>query len=313
MAKSFIQTYDLKNVSSCTLIVTLRVDLLSADQKLAEEHNNQYTTSLNIPLAVDSLNIHSTSSSPTNEVKVLEYKNDANRKIFLYAAVSALALDALLVLILIVFLHLTTNEDVTYEAKIRKILRSYRSFIQRMEGEFDYEGYQIVIIQSFTELLGIRDTIQSPVLMTENHDETMTRFLIPTSNRILYVFEIKVDNYDEIYSKLEQTVEEIAPEAEPPMPEPVIEATPVVESPMPEPVIEAPVVVKPVAVETKPKKTRIVVRECCCPAQKVVIVRKVSKKKDESKKDEPKKTKCLLPKALAAAAAVHLIKKITKR
>ena len=35
--------------------------------------------------------------------------------------------------------------------------------------------------------------------MSENKDETMTRFYIPTSTKLLYVFEIKVDNYDEIY------------------------------------------------------------------------------------------------------------------
>ena len=69
-----------------------------------------------------------------------------------------------------------------------------------MDGEFDCDGYQIVSIQTFTEMLGIRDTIQSPLLMTENRDETMTRFLIPTDTNILYVFDIKVDNYDEIYA-----------------------------------------------------------------------------------------------------------------
>ena len=68
-----------------------------------------------------------------------------------------------------------------------------------MEGEFDIAGYQIVVIKSFTEMLGIRDTLQAPVLMTENSDETMTQFLIPTNTKLLYVFEIKVDNYDEIY------------------------------------------------------------------------------------------------------------------
>ena len=35
--------------------------------------------------------------------------------------------------------------------------------------------------------------------MTENSDETKTSFLIPTNTKLLYVFEIKVDNYDEIY------------------------------------------------------------------------------------------------------------------
>jgi hypothetical protein len=50
-------------------------------------------------------------------------------------------------------------------------------------------------------MLGIRDTLQAPVLMTENRDETMTQFLIPTNTKLLYVYEIKVDNFDEIYGR----------------------------------------------------------------------------------------------------------------
>ena len=49
------------------------------------------------------------------------------------------------------------------------------------------------------EMLGIRDTIQSPILMWENRDQTMTQFLIPTNTNMLYTFEIKVENYAEIY------------------------------------------------------------------------------------------------------------------
>ena len=100
---------------------------------------------------------------------------------------------------------MTRNEDVTYKARVRKIIRSYGSFIQKMVGEFNCDGYQIVQINTFVEMLGIRDTIQSPVLMSENKDETMTRFYIPTSTKLLYVYELKVDNYDKIYGTDDDT------------------------------------------------------------------------------------------------------------
>lgn len=35
--------------------------------------------------------------------------------------------------------------------------------------------------------------------MEENADKTLTKFFIPTSTKILYVHEIKVDDYDKIY------------------------------------------------------------------------------------------------------------------
>ena len=98
-------------------------------------------------------------------------------------------------------LYHVCEASISYAAKIRRILNSYGSFIQRMEGEFDCAGYQLIAIKTFSEMLGIRDTLQAPVLMTENRDETMTRFLIPTDTKLLYVFDVKVDNYDEIYSR----------------------------------------------------------------------------------------------------------------
>ena len=120
----------------------------------------------------------------------------------------------------------TIKEITTRAAKVRKILNTYSSFIQRIDGEFDSTGYQIVAIKTFVELLGIRDTIQAPVLMCENKDETMSQFFIPTNTKILYTFVIKVDNYDEIYGEREEIVydafDEELEEAEEIVEEPVI-------------------------------------------------------------------------------------------
>ena len=199
IARSFVGTYGLESSASCTLIVTLNVKSECANNGFSQKNNVVYSTALNVPLATDTFNVHRTSGSTEGEVKTLEYVGGANREFFLTLSTGSGLVAILMLLVLLAFLQLTKNEDVTYAAKIRKILRSYGSFIQRMDGEFDCDGYQIVNIKTFTEMLGIRDTIQSPVLMSENKDETMTRFFIPTNTKILYVFEIKVDNYDAIY------------------------------------------------------------------------------------------------------------------
>ena len=199
IARSFVGTYGLESAASCTLIVTLNVKSECANNGFSQKNNVVYSTALNVPLATDTFNVHRTSGSTEGEVKTLEYVGGANREFFLTLSTGSGLVAILMLLVLLAFLQLTKNEDVTYAAKIRKILRSYGSFIQRMDGEFDCDGYQIVNIKTFTEMLGIRDTIQSPVLMSENKDETMTRFFIPTNTKILYVFEIKVDNYDAIY------------------------------------------------------------------------------------------------------------------
>ena len=201
-ARDFITTYNLSNASA-VLKVTLSVKTKCTGQSFANNCNGTYTTTLNIPLAEDTFSIFSTQSAPANELKSFEYVGAVNRKLFMIVAIVAASLAALAVISLVIFLNLTRNEDINYTAKVRKILSTYSSFIQRIDGEFDSTGYQIVMIKTFVEMLGIRDTIQAPILMCENKDETMAQFFIPTNTKILYTFEIKVDNYDEIYGKNE--------------------------------------------------------------------------------------------------------------
>lgn len=197
-ANDFINTYNLKNASA-TLIVKLNVEVISNSDQFRQQNENTYFTALNIPLAEDTFGIHTTSSAPAGQTKVIAFNGSASRQAFYVIGLISAILAVILAMVLLVYAYMTRNEDITYAARVRKILRSYGSFVQRMEGEFDSEGYQIVVIKTFTEMLGIRDTLQAPVLMTENSDETMTQFLIPTNTKLLYVFEIKVDNYDEIY------------------------------------------------------------------------------------------------------------------
>ena len=211
LARNFVTTYNLSNFSAI-LKVTLSVKTKCVGQSFANNCNGIYTTTLNIPLAEDTFSIFSTQSSPANEIKNFEYVGLINRTLFFAISIVSAVLAALIILTLIVFLHLTKNDDINYAAKVRKILSSYSSFIQRIDGDFDSTGYQIVMIKTFVEMLGIRDTIQAPVLMYENKDETMTRFFIPTNTKILYTFVIKVDNYDEIYGEPDELVFDIKDE-----------------------------------------------------------------------------------------------------
>lgn len=208
-ATQFINVYGLKNAKAA-LWVTLKVDVLSASDEFDMSNENSHSVTMLIPLCDVNFSIENMTSLPDGESKILACKTNGNQKLFLGGAVSLGALALLLLIVLMVFAYLTKNEDITYANRVRKILNSYRSFIQRIYGEFDATGYQLVQIKTFTELLGIRDTIQSPVLMSENKDETRAQFLIPTNTKILYLYELKVDNYDELYGAHPEWVEESA-------------------------------------------------------------------------------------------------------
>lgn len=198
LATSFVKTYGAKNAVS-TLVVTLNVNVISRCDEFEENSDNSYSVSMNVPLNVNTVNITLSSSVPTEESKVLACKGTLNLDAFKTIGIVSSAIDIVLAILLVAFIYITRNEDINYRRRVQKLVSAYRSFIQEMCGEFDVTGYQLVPIKTFGEMLGIRDTIQSPILMSENGDQTRTQFFIPTNTKLLYIFEIKVDNYDEIY------------------------------------------------------------------------------------------------------------------
>ena len=211
MATSFINAYGLKNTTS-TLVVTMNVSVVSTCNEFENSSNeNSYFTALNIPLTEENFSMYTTSSNTENQSKVLACSNGVSQNVFLILTIIFASLAILEAIFLVIFVFITKNEAVNYTNKVRKIVSSYRSFIQQIDIQFDVEGYQVVPVKTFKEMLNIRDTIQSPILMFENIDQTVTEFVIPTNtNKILYTFEIKVDNYDDIYGKPEPSIEEIS-------------------------------------------------------------------------------------------------------
>ena len=201
IASDFIKLYSLKNVNS-SVIVTMTVNVVSKCASFENtSNNNTYSVSLRIPLVSDSntVTINMTSSVPEASSKVLACESAVNKDVFKVVGIIAGILDALVVGFLLAFIYITRNEDIRYEARVNKILSNYRSFIQVITNVFNPEVYHILKVSTFTEMLNIRDTLQSPILMNENEDKTCTTFIIPTHTKILYTFEIKVANYDDIY------------------------------------------------------------------------------------------------------------------
>ena len=215
-AKEYIERYGLKDGKyACTLAVTMKVSIISSSPDFEESGNNSYFMTMNIPLGQDTFDINISSSATNNTNKVIACSQAGiNPIVFKAIGIIFTILVVLALIFLVVFIYITRNEDINYSIKIKRILSAYRSFIQRITNEFDSEGYQILYVSTFNEMLGIRDTIQSPILMNENEDKTRTLFFIPTNTKILYIHEIKVDNYDDLYREEEPEVivEEEIPE-----------------------------------------------------------------------------------------------------
>ena len=199
IAQSFIDIYDLDE-AKCHLSVRMHISVLSVCEDFEADNTNEYVVALNIPLTSKTLDIQMTSSVPEAENKILACDRVVNKDMFKLAGIIAVALDIVLIIIFATFIYTTRNTDINYTIRVQRLVSAYKSFIQKINNRFDTTGYQVLYVDTFNEMLEIRDTIQSPILMNENPDQTRTSFLIPTNTKILYVFDIKVDNYDELYA-----------------------------------------------------------------------------------------------------------------
>ncbi len=198
LAEEFIKTYQLTGATS-TLAVRLHVSVIGSSASFAQDTANDYVVAMEIPLTTQTLNINISTSVPSTESRVLAHNPAEEQQIYLLASLACAVLTLLLVITLILFVYLTRNTDINYSIKVKRLVNAYKSYIQQILNPFDTAHYQVLSVKTFPEMLDIRDTIQSPILMHENEDRTCTQFIIPTNNGILYCFEIKVDNYDELY------------------------------------------------------------------------------------------------------------------
>ena len=239
-AEDFIATYDLPGVGA-KLIVRMNVNVIGSCEDFENSSNNNYTVEASIPLAQTLLNIDIASTVPTGESRVIACNNGWIQNVFKIIAIAGTALAAILLAILIAYAYLTRNHDINYSIRVKRLYAAYKAYIQRTALPFAIDGRQVVELDSFDSMLNIRDTIQSPILMNENEDRTCTTFVIPSPTDIIYMYRLKVEDYDELYAP---TVEEIDVE-EPAIEEPAVETV--------EPVAEtAPVTVAdstPVTVE----------------------------------------------------------------
>lgn len=198
LAKEFIEFYKVTYTSN-VLTVTTHISVVSICDDFNNNTSNDTTITLNIPLTEQTIDVNFTTSYPTEESRILACDRGNNKEVFKYIAIGSGIADGILLLILVAYVLLTRNDDIDYANKVAKLVRNYKSYIQKIKNEFDTLGYQILHIDTFNEMLEIRDTLQSPILMHENEDQTCTTFYIPTNTKIVYVHDIKIENYDKIY------------------------------------------------------------------------------------------------------------------
>jgi len=108
---------------------------------------------------------------------------------------------------MIVFIQNSRTAKTVYVVELKKILNNYHSYIQKVNNKVSispygtlvvdnidiYKNCQIFMLDSFTDMLEIRDSLNTPILMSSNEDDTETYFIILDAlNKAIYIYELKV-------------------------------------------------------------------------------------------------------------------------
>lgn len=187
-ANEFVSVYNLKKgISKLSTIMYIKLEGINK--------NEDSTVTLDIPLNENTFSINSSTNLGANNENYIEVKTSKNGTILLNGAILLVVIDVLLLLGLIKYIKDSQTDEEVYNSQLKKILNKYESCISKVEEEFNMSEYRIIKMQSFVDLLEIRDTMRLPIIMFENKDKLMACFMITTDNNVLYFFSIGVTQY----------------------------------------------------------------------------------------------------------------------
>lgn len=184
----FKNVYNLSDVTS-TVTIKMYVTVEGVSQSSAP------VSSLVIPLTTKTVAIDMESNS-VNATEISVY-SEINKRENLYYAILTFILTVMIIIELFTFRNDTKDRASLYKMKIKKILLNYDSYIQKIGNKFDFSEYQQIEMQTFEDLLQVRDTINEPILMLETIEGKETDFFIPSKEKVVYIYKLKIEDIEE--------------------------------------------------------------------------------------------------------------------
>lgn len=202
----FVKTYNLTNVTS-KLTLQMNVGIYGDLQEINKDEVS--VISLDIPLVSNTVAIDTNYNLSNNVDNLITLKPSYQKsKIWLNLSIIIFIIDLGLTGLLIRYAIKSRTDEDKYNGQLRKILNNYGTQISKVEDDFNMEGYQILKVVNFVDLLEIRDTMHSPIIMIENKENLVTCFVIPTNNQILYFYSLSAKQYALPEGKIESEKDE---------------------------------------------------------------------------------------------------------
>ena len=181
----FINVYKLDNTTS-TLNLEMYVYVINKYDGEQINRDSKVMT-LNIPLTTKTVDISINSNVIKDEGQILSERSEYDNLTYMLVIGSILLVIGVAIFIKFVkYVLETRSAEKMYEQELKRILFNYKSYIQKINNEIDYNNYKIIQINTFNEILEMRDTMQSPILMYTEENEDRTKFMI-MKDGILYL------------------------------------------------------------------------------------------------------------------------------
>ena len=124
----------------------------------------------------------------------LKYLNHQSYIIYLLIGSLMVIIDIFYIVTLLRYVVKTRTAEDIYHKELKRILNNYHSYIQKINNELDVTKYEKLRVDTFTDMLEIRDTLQQPILMVENKNKDGVYFIIPSNTKILYTYGLKLSD-----------------------------------------------------------------------------------------------------------------------
>ncbi len=182
----FINLYHLDNTTS-----TLELDMyLYAINKYdgTQINNESKIMTISIPLTQRTIDISIGANNVQSTGKILSKKSEyQNIDYILVIGIIFAVVGVIEIIRLIKYMIDTRSAEKMYEQELKRIMFNYKSYIQKTNNEINEGDYKVIQINTFDEILSLRDTIQAPILMYSKENERRAKFMI-INEGVLYIY-----------------------------------------------------------------------------------------------------------------------------
>ena len=180
LVKGFKSSYGISASSNLTLSFMLTV----TDERgnIIGELNNKDVMKLTIPLTEQMINIKLDYKELHNSNTASIYRDFyISNNVMLGLSILSFIISFILLVKLIVFVSKTTGKKSAYSVTLGKILREYDRVIVNSKNVVDLND-EVIDVNSFNELLDVRDNLEKPIIFCEVHKGQKAMFVVKTPN-----------------------------------------------------------------------------------------------------------------------------------